>query len=106
MKGEEEPAVRRRDFNDFQNAWVGLQDTINSLFDSERNPMGANRGVQPEEGIKQKLEKKEGLFRKNMMGKRVRGSTIYPLTDSNIFQVNYAARSGSCFIHLILLAIL
>jgi DNA-directed RNA polymerase beta' subunit len=32
--------------------------------------MGA-AGMRNEDGIKQKLEKKEGLFRKNMMGKRV-----------------------------------
>ena len=64
-------SLRQRDFHDLQNAWVGLQDAVNSLIDSDRNPVQM-RGNQPvEEGIKQKLEKKEGLFRKNMMGKRV-----------------------------------
>jgi DNA-directed RNA polymerase I subunit RPA1 len=66
-----ESAVRRRDFNDFQNAWVGLQDCVNSLIDSNQNPMKPKGNMGVEEGIKQKLEKKEGLFRMNMMGKRV-----------------------------------
>ena len=56
-------------------AWVQLQDQVNSLFDSSRAPSG--RGAAAPAGIKQLLEKKEGLFRKHMMGKRV----------------NYAARS-------------
>lgn len=62
---------RRRDFGDFQNAWVRLQDGVNALIDSDRNPIQGLAGRQNEDGIKQKLEKKEGLFRKNMMGKRV-----------------------------------
>ena len=62
---------RQRDFRDLQNAWVGLQDAVNSLIDRDRNPVQGQAGRQNAEGIKQLLEKKEGLFRKNMMGKRV-----------------------------------
>lgn len=62
---------RRRDFNDLQESWVRLQDAVNSLLDRDRNPIQGAAGKQNEEGIKQVLEKKEGLFRKNMMGKRV-----------------------------------
>ncbi len=62
---------RRRDFNDLQEAGIKLQDAVNSLIDRDRNPVQGAAGKQNEEGIKQKLEKKEGLFRKNMMGKRV-----------------------------------
>ncbi len=62
---------RRRDFRDLQNAWVRLQDAVNSLLDSDRNPLQGAAAKQNADGIKQKLEKKEGLFRKNMMGKRV-----------------------------------
>lgn len=62
---------RHRDFGDFQNAWVRLQDVVNALVDSDRNPIRGPAARQNEDGIKQKLEKKEGLFRKNMMGKRV-----------------------------------
>ncbi|KAI9877205.1 MAG: hypothetical protein M1830_004531 [Pleopsidium flavum] len=65
------PVARRRDFNDLQNVWVRLQDAVNSLIDRDRNPIQGAAGKQNEDGIKQKLEKKDGLFRKNMMGKRV-----------------------------------
>lgn len=62
---------RPRDYVDVLNAWVALQENVNSLIDSSRNPTQGFGGRQIEEGIKQKLEKKEGLFRKNLMGKRV-----------------------------------
>ena len=65
------PNLRRRDFNDLQEAWCQLQDAVNSMLDRDRNPIQGAAGKSNEEGIKQKLEKKEGLFRKNMMGKRV-----------------------------------
>ena len=52
---------------------VQLQEAVNLLIDNPPSPM--NR--QQEQGVKQIFEKKEGLFRMNMMGKRV----------------NYAARS-------------
>ncbi len=62
---------RRRDFYDLQETWCQLQDSVNSLIDRDRNPIQGAAGKKNEDGIKQKLEKKEGLFRKNMMGKRV-----------------------------------
>lgn len=58
-------------------AWVELQESVNALVDKNKNPVQGMAAKRNEDGIKQKLEKKEGLFRKNMMGKRV----------------NYAARS-------------
>ncbi|OTB01559.1 hypothetical protein M426DRAFT_14309 [Hypoxylon sp. CI-4A] len=70
-------AARRRDMSEMHEACVQLQDCVNSLIDRDRNPIRGAAGKRNEDGIKQKLEKKEGLFRKNMMGKRV----------------NYAARS-------------
>ncbi|KAG1668409.1 DNA-directed RNA polymerase I subunit RPA1 [Nymphon striatum] len=57
----------------FNNAWLQLQTVVNCVLDSDLDKL--NKATQP--GVKQILEKKEGLFRKNMMGKRV----------------NYAARS-------------
>ncbi|CAJ2510680.1 Uu.00g063050.m01.CDS01 [Anthostomella pinea] len=69
--------VRRREMSEMLEACVQLQDCVNSLIDRDRNPIRGAAGKRNEDGIKQKLEKKEGLFRKNMMGKRV----------------NYAARS-------------
>ncbi|KAI0900380.1 beta and beta-prime subunits of DNA dependent RNA-polymerase [Annulohypoxylon nitens] len=68
---------RKRDMSEMHEACVQLQDSVNSLIDKDRNPIRGAAGKRNEDGIKQKLEKKEGLFRKNMMGKRV----------------NYAARS-------------
>ncbi|EJU02622.1 subunit of DNA dependent RNA-polymerase [Dacryopinax primogenitus] len=56
---------------------VQLQVDVNSFMDSGKNPQPVRQGKKPPEGVKQRLEKKEGLFRMNMMGKRV----------------NYAARS-------------
>ena len=64
-------SYRRRDFKDFQNIWVQLQDAVNSLLDRDRNPVQGLSGRKNPDGIKQILEKKDGLFRKNMMGKRV-----------------------------------
>ncbi|KNZ77148.1 DNA-directed RNA polymerase I subunit rpa1 [Termitomyces sp. J132] len=56
---------------------IQLQVDVNSFIDSSKNPAPVQQGKLPPAGVKQGLEKKEGLFRKNMMGKRV----------------NYAARS-------------
>ena len=74
---EEGEARRARDITSLHVAWTELQDGVNSLIDRSRNPVQGAAAKRNEDGIKQKLEKKEGLFRKNMMGKRV----------------NYAARS-------------
>ncbi len=54
---------------------IQLQVDVNSFIDSNKNPQNVAGAAPP--GVKQGLEKKQGLFRKNMMGKRV----------------NYAARS-------------
>ncbi|GMM41321.1 DNA-directed RNA polymerase I core subunit [Hanseniaspora uvarum] len=62
-------------FNRLMNAFVTIQNDVNAFIDSTKAP--TNGGKLPNPGIKQALEKKEGLFRKHMMGKRV----------------NYAARS-------------
>ena len=66
-----DPRYKERDMVDLQNAWVRVQEAVNSLIDSDRNPVQGAAAKQNADGIKQKLEKKEGLFRKNMMGKRV-----------------------------------
>ncbi|OHE92290.1 RNA polymerase Rpb1 [Colletotrichum orchidophilum] len=62
---------RARDINDLHQIWTELQESVNSLIDKSKNPVQGAAAKRNEDGIKQKLEKKEGLFRKNMMGKRV-----------------------------------
>jgi DNA-directed RNA polymerase I subunit RPA1 len=49
-------------------AWIDLQTVVNCFMDSSKDP-SAMKATPP--GIKQILERKEGLFRKHMMGKRV-----------------------------------
>ncbi|XP_076990974.1 DNA-directed RNA polymerase I subunit RPA1 isoform X2 [Tamandua tetradactyla] len=58
------------------NIWIRLQSHVNIVFDSEMDKLIMEKYP----GIRQILEKKDGLFRKHMMGKRV----------------DYAARSVIC----------
>ncbi|XP_060043297.1 DNA-directed RNA polymerase I subunit RPA1 isoform X2 [Erinaceus europaeus] len=58
------------------NIWIRLQSHVNIVFDSEMDKLMMEKFP----GIRQILEKKEGLFRRHMMGKRV----------------DYAARSVIC----------
>ncbi|ODV76905.1 putative DNA-directed RNA polymerase I 190 kda polypeptide largest subunit [Suhomyces tanzawaensis NRRL Y-17324] len=75
-KGKLSVDERKIIFNRLMNAFVTIQNDVNAFIDSTKN-QNAPAGKLPNPGIKQALEKKEGLFRKHMMGKRV----------------NYAARS-------------
>jgi DNA-directed RNA polymerase I subunit RPA1 len=50
--------------------WIELQTTVNCFIDSSKDPSAAAAKDLPN-GIRQLLEKKEGIFRKHMMGKRV-----------------------------------
>ncbi|KAK9962875.1 hypothetical protein ABG768_006114 [Culter alburnus] len=58
------------------NVWIRLQSHVNIVFDSDMDKLITEKFP----GIRQLLEKKDGLFRKHMMGKRV----------------DYAARSVIC----------
>uniref|UniRef100_A0A8C9S8L2 DNA-directed RNA polymerase subunit n=1 Tax=Scleropages formosus TaxID=113540 RepID=A0A8C9S8L2_SCLFO len=58
------------------NMWIRLQSHVNIVFDSDMDKLMTEKFP----GVRQILEKKEGLFRKHMMGKRV----------------DYAARSVIC----------
>ena len=52
---------------DLMKKWLEIQDCVNCFLDASKAMKPADReGV----GIKQLLEKKEGLFRMKMMGKR------------------------------------
>ncbi|KEP54180.1 DNA-directed RNA polymerase [Rhizoctonia solani 123E] len=72
-----EEGNRQKLFGQLLEALIQLQIDVNSFMDSSKNPTPVRQGKLPTAGVKQGLEKKEGLFRKHMMGKRV----------------NYAARS-------------
>ncbi|KAK3841594.1 MAG: DNA-directed RNA polymerase I complex large subunit Nuc1 [Linnemannia gamsii] len=76
-KADPAKAAKTNTFKYLIDAWIQLQHDVNSLIDSTKNPTLMRGGKLPPAGIRQGLEKKEGLFRKHMMGKRV----------------NYAARS-------------
>ncbi|KZT29285.1 beta and beta-prime subunits of DNA dependent RNA-polymerase [Neolentinus lepideus HHB14362 ss-1] len=69
--------AQKRLLGQLLDALIQLQVDVNSFIDSSKNPQPMRQGKLPPPGVKQLLEKKEGLFRKHMMGKRV----------------NYAARS-------------
>ncbi|KAI0591603.1 DNA-directed RNA polymerase [Pyrenophora tritici-repentis] len=72
MRGRpNETGYRQRNFDDMQTQFVNLQGVVNALIDCDANPVQGRAGAVNTDGIKQALEKKEGLFRKNMMGKRV-----------------------------------
>ncbi|KIK67830.1 hypothetical protein GYMLUDRAFT_1014032 [Collybiopsis luxurians FD-317 M1] len=78
QKGEKSDEDKRRKvMEQLLAALIQLQVDVNSFMDSSKNPQPVRQGKLPPAGVKQGLEKKEGLFRKHMMGKRV----------------NYAARS-------------
>lgn len=59
--------VRRSVVQNLLNTLVQLQIDVNSFIDSSKNPQPVRQGMLPPAGVKQGLEKKEGLFRKNMM---------------------------------------
>lgn len=64
-------AERTRIFTQLLEAVFQIQHDVNSFMDSSKNPQVMRGGLLPPAGVKQTLEKKEGLFRKHMMGKRV-----------------------------------
>ena len=57
-----------RSYDDLQSSWIVLQGRVNALVDVTKS---LARAAPTEKGIKQKLEKKEGIMRMNVMGKRV-----------------------------------
>ncbi|KAK4574249.1 hypothetical protein LTR86_002010 [Recurvomyces mirabilis] len=75
LSGKDQPEqpsrYRARTYVDLENTWVQLQESVNSLIDKNLAPVQGAAAQRLPDGIKQKLEKKEGMFRKYMMGKRV-----------------------------------
>lgn len=64
---EYDDAARRKTLGFLLDALVQLQIDVNSFIDSSKNPQPIRQGKLPPAGVKQGLEKKEGLFRKHMM---------------------------------------
>ncbi|CAF1500344.1 unnamed protein product, partial [Rotaria sordida] len=62
------------------NLWVKMQITVNSIFDSS---LDNRSGARVAKGIRQVIEKKEGLLRMYMMGKRVN----YAVTPDNVHEL-------------------
>jgi DNA-directed RNA polymerase I subunit RPA1 len=58
---------RSRLMSRFFGELIQLQVDVNSFLDSSKNPTPMRQGKLPPAGVKQVLEKKEGLFRKHMM---------------------------------------
>ena len=63
----DDPADRPRLMARFLDDLIQLQIDVNSFMDSSKNPTPMRQGKLPPAGIKQGLEKKEGMFRKHMM---------------------------------------
>ena len=59
--------TRRKLLGTLLETLVQLQIDVNSFIDSGKNPAKLRNGMLPPPGIKQVLEKKEGLFRMHMM---------------------------------------
>jgi DNA-directed RNA polymerase I subunit RPA1 len=72
---QKDPKVHSRIFGELLEALVQLQIDVNSFIDSGKNPAPVRQGKLPPAGVKQGLEKKEGLFRMHMMVRLI----LYPL---------------------------
>jgi DNA-directed RNA polymerase beta' subunit len=59
--------TQRKMMGNLLEALIQLQVDVNSFMDSGKNPAPVRQGKLPTPGVKQILEKKEGLFRMNMM---------------------------------------
>lgn len=70
VDSEEPPSQHQGDMSKIVTNWIALQNALNCYMDSSKDPNILANQAGPA-GIRQILERKEGLFRKNMMGKRV-----------------------------------
>ncbi|PVU85038.1 hypothetical protein BB559_002114 [Furculomyces boomerangus] len=82
----EETGTRSR-FEIMINLMIELQQNINILFDNTKGPKSRSGDVQAP-GIRQLLDKKEGLFRQNMMGKRVNFTARSVISPDPNLEVN------------------
>ena len=64
---EIDPSTIRKVLGSLFDTLIQLQVDVNSFVDSSKNPTKPRQGKLPPAGVKQLLEKKDGLFRMNMM---------------------------------------
>ncbi|CAG8558273.1 11893_t:CDS:10 [Diversispora eburnea] len=75
--------------------WIDLQDAVNGLIDNSKAPVAFGKVATP--GIKQILEKKEGLFRKHLMiPEKFAKKLTYPepVTPYNVNELSQAVSNG------------
>lgn len=82
-----DPEQRKILFNRLMNGFVMLQNDVNGFIDATKN-QNNQAGKLPTPGIKQALEKKEGLFRKHMMGKRVNYAARLVISPDPMLETN------------------
>lgn len=81
--------TRTRILGTFLETLVELQVDVNSFVDSSKNPTVVRQGKLPPAGVKQGLEKKDGLFRMHMM------ASVYSLgLSSSLIQFNSIGKTG------------
>ncbi|KII63420.1 DNA-directed RNA polymerase I subunit RPA1 [Thelohanellus kitauei] len=71
-------------YKQLQVAWSSLQMALNGFYDNRLNPTKNEDSV----GLRQLLEKKDGLFRMNMMGKRVNQSARSVISPDPMIDVD------------------
>lgn len=64
------------------NAWSNLQDHVDLILDSQKNKLSSGKG------LKQIIEKKQGIVRMNMMGKRVNFAARTVITPDPFINVD------------------
>lgn len=70
LKPDEQSEDRSAQLSKLVSLWIDLQNSVNCYMDSSKDPNPLGTQGAPI-GIRQILERKEGLFRRHMMGKRV-----------------------------------
>lgn len=73
---------KNRIYTQLLESLIDLQIAVNSMMDSTKNPMPLRGGKLPPQGVKQLLEKKEGLFRMNMMVRSTSPQTWFSCSDN------------------------
>lgn len=68
--GLDQPLDRNKHLSKVVATWIEIQNAVNCYMDSSKDPNPLGSKDTPA-GIRQLLERKEGLFRRHMMGKRV-----------------------------------